>query len=243
LPFDREAISRLGSARFARLGVMNAEGERGACAGLAQAGARERVPRAPAVTRLQFRNTSRVLALALGAAVLAAGARAEVVERIPAVVDGRPVLQSDVLLLAAVRGLAPDKALEAVIDERLMYAEASRAAQAAATAAEEEKAVARLYEERPELRGAVLDADLRRLVRRQLTIVKYVEFRFRPQVRVTPEELEQAYAAEHDGEEEAPPLAAVAPALEEKLARKALDERLETWVRDLRAGADVRYNR
>jgi parvulin-like peptidyl-prolyl isomerase len=188
-------------------------------------------------------RSSRVVGLALTAVVLAAAARADVVERIAAVVDGRPVLQSDVLLLAHVRGLAPDMALEAVIEERLMYAEASRAAQAAATPAEEEKAVARLYEERPDLREAVPEADLRRLVKRQLTIVKYVEFRFRPQVRVTPEELEQAYAEEHEGEAEAPPLAAVAPALEEKLTRKALDERLETWVRDLRAGAEIRYNR
>jgi hypothetical protein len=189
------------------------------------------------------RKTAAVVGALVGASVLAGALRAEVVERIPAVVDGRPVLQSDVLLLGIVRGLTPEMALEAVIDERLMYGEAARAAQAASTAADEEKAVARLYEERPELRARVLDADLRRLVRRQLTIVKYVEFRFRPQVRVTPEEMEEAYAAEHGGKEDAPPLAAVAPALEEKLARKALDERLETWVRELRSAAEIRYNR
>jgi len=184
-----------------------------------------------------------VLGALVGASVLAGPLRAEVVERIPAVVDGRPVLQSDVVLLGIVRGLTPEMALEAVIDERLMYGEAARAAQAAPTDADEEKAVTRLYEERPDLRARVLEADLRRLVRRQLTIVKYVEFRFRPQVRVTPEEIEEAYAAEHEGKEGAPPLAAVAPALEEKLARKALDERLETWVRELRSAAEIRYNR
>jgi hypothetical protein len=188
-------------------------------------------------------NAATILAIALGASVLAGRTRAEVVERIPAVVDGRPVLQSDILLLATVRGLTAEQALEAAIDERLMYGEAARNAQATATVEEEDRAVARLHEERPDLRDRVGEADLRRLVRRQLTIVKYVEFRFRPQVRVTPEELEQAYAAEHGGEAEAPPLATVAPALQEKLARQALDERLETWVRELRSAAEVRYNR
>jgi hypothetical protein len=35
----------------------------------------------------------------------------------------------------------------------------------------------------------------------------------------------------------------VAPALQERLARQALDERLETWVRELRSAAEIRYNR
>jgi len=192
---------------------------------------------------MRSRRGASLLSVTLGVMAFAGGARAEVVERILAVVDGRPVLQSDARLLAAVRGLSPEAALEAVIDERLMYGEASRAAQAATTSADEERAIARLLEERPELRERVAEADLRRLIRRQLTILKYVEFRFRPQVRVTPEELEKAYAAERGGKDDAPALAAVAPALEEKLVRAALDERLETWVRELRSSAEIRYNR
>jgi len=173
----------------------------------------------------------------------AGAAPAEVVERILAVVDGRPVLQSDVRLLEAVRGLPRERALEEVIDERLMFAEASRVPQATVSSEEEERALARLAQDQPALLGRVAEGDLRRLVRRQLAIVKYVEFRFRPQVRVTPEEVERAYASEHGGQPDAPPLSAVAASLEEKLARAALDERLETWVRELRASADVRYNR
>jgi hypothetical protein len=180
-----------------------------------------------------------IVVLLGGAGTLAA----EVVERILAVVDGRVVLQSDVLLLEAVRGLGREQALEAVIDERLMLAEASRVPQAAVRADEEETALSRLLEAQPTLVGRVAEGDLRRLVRRQLAIVKYVEFRFRPQVRVTPEDVEKAYATEHGGKSDAPPLAAVAASLEEKLGRAALDDRLEIWVRELRAAADVRYNR
>ena len=188
-------------------------------------------------------TTLRVLAAGAAVAATTGTSSAEVVERIPAVVDGRPVLQSDVRLLAEVRGLATEKALEGVIDERLMYGEAARVPQSAVAPADEDRALARLFEERPDLRERVEAADLRRLVRRQLAILKYVEFRFRPQVRVTTEELEKAYASEHGGKEDAPPFTAVAPALEERLARRALDERLETWVRELRAGAEIRYNR
>lgn len=168
---------------------------------------------------------------------------AEVLERILAVVDGRVVLQSDVLLLEAVRGLSREQALEAVIDERLMIGEASRVPQAAVRSDEEERALSGLLQDQPALRGRVAEGDLRRLVRRQLAILKYVDFRFRPQVRVTAEEVEKAYASEHGRKVDAPPLEAVAASLEEKLARAALDERLETWVRELRASADVRYNR
>ncbi len=194
---------------------------------------------------MRSRRGATVLAIAVGVAVAAetGSACAEVVERIPAVVDGRPVLQSDVRLMAEVRGLAAEKALEIVIDERLMYGEAARVPQSAVAPADEERALARLFEERPELRERVVETDLRRLVRRQLAILKYVEFRFRPQVRVTTEELEKAYASEHGGKEDAPPFTAMAPALEERLARRALDERLETWVRELRGGAEIRYNR
>ncbi len=173
----------------------------------------------------------------------AAPVRAAVVERILAVVDGHPVLQSDVHLMEEVRGLPAERALEAVIDERLMYGEAARVPQAAVSSEEEERALARLFAEQPTLRAHVEEEELRRLVRRQMAILKYVEFRFRPQVRVTQEEVERAYAAEHGGKEDAPPITAVAPALEEKLARAALDDRLESWVRELRAAADIRYNR
>ena len=177
------------------------------------------------------------------AVLLAAPAGADVVERILAVLDGQPVLASDVRVLEVVRGLGPADALEATLDERLMFREAGRVPQAAVSAEEEERTLARLLEERSDLRTAVAEPELRRLVRRQASIVKYVDFRFRPQVRVTPEEVKKAYDAEYAGKEEAPAFAAVSPAIEEKLARQALDERVEAWVKELRAAAEIRYNR
>jgi hypothetical protein len=176
------------------------------------------------------------------AALAGAPARGEVVESVVAVLDGQPVLASDVRVLEVVRGLGRAEALEATLDERLMFREASRVPQAAVTAEEEERTLARLLEERSDLKTAVPEADLRRLVRRQASIIKYVDFRFRPQVRVTPEEVKKAYDAEYAGKD-APALATVSPALEEKLARQSLDERLEAWVKEMRSAAEIRYNR
>ena len=160
------------------------------------------------------------------------------VERIVAVVDGRPLLLSDVRELQAVRALSEDVALEAAIDERLMYQEASRLSQAEVLAEEELRALEQLLAERPALGTLVPLPGLRRVVRRQIAILKYVEFRFRPQLRVSDEEVRAAF--------EADPLAGSSWAAEkekvrERLERRALDERVEAWVRELRARADVRY--
>lgn len=151
-------------------------------------------------------------------ASVSAAAEPRVVERVLAVVDGRPVLLSEVRLAQQVRGEDAGPALEALIDEHLMFAEALRLPQAALTDAEEAKALASLEVLVP---GAAADADaLRRMARRQATILKYVDFRFRPQVRVTADDPEEK--ARREAEE--------------------LDARIEAWVKDLRAAAEVRYN-
>ena len=121
-------------------------------------------------------------------------------------------------LAQQIRGEEPGPALEALIDEHLMFAEALRLPQAALTDAEEAAALASLEALVP---GARDDAEaLRRMARRQATILKYVDFRFRPQVRITAESPEE----------------------KARLEAEELDARIEAWVKDLRASADVRYN-
>ncbi len=185
-----------------------------------------------------------VLAVALApapAASPAPPAAGEILERILAVVDERPLLLSDVRALSAVRGLAEGKALEAAIDERLMHVEAARLPQADVPAEEEDRARALLLETHPALRDEVPEPDLRRLLRRQLAILKYVEFRFRPQVRVSDEEVRKAWEEEQAGRPAGPALEDEQEAIRERLERQALDERIEAWVKELRARADVRY--
>jgi hypothetical protein len=164
-----------------------------------------------------------------------------VVERVVAVVDDRPLLLSDVRALMTVRGLAEDRAVEAAIDERLMFSEAARLPQADVAAAEEDLALARLLDARPALGGAVPEPDLRRLLRRELAILKYVEFRFRPQLRVGDEEVRKAWEEDQAGDPTGPALEDAQEEIRARLERRALDERIESWVRELRARADVRY--
>jgi hypothetical protein len=165
----------------------------------------------------------------------------ETIERIIAVVDERPLLLSELHAQRAVSGLAEHGALEAAIDERLMYAEAARIPQAEVSAEEEDRALAVLLETRPALRGEVRETDLRRLLRRQLAILEYVEFRFRPQVRVSDEEVRKAWQEEQAGRPAGPALEDEQETIRARLERRALDERVEAWVRELRARADVRY--
>ena len=118
--------------------------------------------------------------------LLAAPGRAGVVERILAVVDGRPVLLSEVALFEKVRGDTERQALDGLIDEQLMYREAARLPQAALTEQEEQRAFESLRARVP-VASADEEEQLRRLARRQAAILKYVGFRFRPQVRVSDE--------------------------------------------------------
>jgi hypothetical protein len=168
-------------------------------------------------------------------------AQAETIERILAVVDDSPVFLSEVRLLARVQGVAEADALDALIDERLMFREASRLPQAALTAGEEDRAVESVRPRIPNPTAAEA-ADLLRLARREALIVKYVEFRFRPQVRVSDDDVRAAWSEEHPGRVDEPALEAAAPALREKLTSKALDALVEGWVKELRQRAKVRYN-
>jgi hypothetical protein len=163
-----------------------------------------------------------------------------VVERVLAVVNGRPLLLSEARGLEAVRGVSEEEAVELLVDEFLMHDQASRTPQAKVTSEEEERARAALYEKRPDLVTRVAAPELSRLLRRQLGILKYVEFRFRPQVRPSEEDLQAAYAEQYGGRPEAPAFDTVVVALRERLVREQLDQKVEAWIAELRKEADIR---
>jgi len=185
----------------------------------------------------------RRLAPVFVAALAPASLGADVIERILAVVDGRPLMLSEVRILQRMRGLDEAAAVEALVDERLMLREASRLPQAAVSAADEERAYASLRERHPAAAADLPESDLRRLARRQTAILKYVEFRFRPQVRVSEGDVRRAYDEAYAGRADAPAFEAAAEDLRGRLADRELDERIEAWVRELRSSAEIRYNR
>jgi hypothetical protein len=163
---------------------------------------------------------------------------AEVVERVLAVVDRRPVLLTEVRTMGALKGVSDATALEALIDEMLMYAEARRYPQAQPTAAEEAAALASLRR----LPGNALpEPDLARVARRQATILKYVGLRFRPLLHVSDEAVRQAFDTQFAGQSGAPPFAEIAARIRDQLADQELDARIEEWARQLRSAADINY--
>jgi len=191
-----------------------------------------------------MRSRPRLLAalLPLLALPLARAAAVERIERVLAVVDDMPALLSETLALQRLKPYGREEALQALIDELLMLREASRLREAAPTREEEQRAYDSLI---AKLDGAAVLADpeaLRRIAWRQSVILKYIELRFRPQIRIDEAELQQAYAEQYAGRTDAPPLADVSKQLLEQLQVRALDKRIEGWVAELRAAARVRIN-
>jgi len=177
--------------------------------------------------------------IALGVSAPSAG---EVIERILAVVGGRPLLLSEVLVLQRVRGLDRKEALEAAIDERLMYDEAARVPQSGLTADEEAKAYESLVSRAGSRTAGLAEADLRDLARREAVILKYVQFRFVPQIRVDDAAVRRAYEAEIGGQPSPPSPEEAGPALRQRLIDRDLGAKIEAWVKELRDVAEIRYN-
>jgi hypothetical protein len=185
-----------------------------------------------------------LVAVLAGSAVAASDDTAppvELVDRILAVVNDSPLLLSEVRAVEILRSLDRGQALEAAIDERLMHQEASRLPQAAVSEEEVEEAIRSLLEARSAVVERVPRAEMERLLRRQLSILKYIEFRFRPQIRVTDQEVREAWNEAFQGAPQGPPFEEAAPELRERLERRELDRRIEEWIRELRQRAEVRY--
>jgi hypothetical protein len=132
------------------------------------------------------------------------------------------------------------EAQDLLIDEVLMFEEAARSPQGSARAEEVEQALMALLEKRPGLEGEVGSSELRRLLRRQLAVLRYVDFRFRAQVRPSEEELRRRYAEAWAGKAEAPAFETVVDTLRERLTKEKLDAAVEAWIRERRAAAEIR---
>jgi hypothetical protein len=181
-------------------------------------------------------RSAAALAVLLVAPVAPVARAAELIERVLAVVDDTPVLLSETLALQRLKRVERAVALETLVDETLMQREASRLKEAAVSSQEAERAylglLAGLGPDGPRDEPA-----LRRIAWRQAAILKYVDTRFRPELRVTDEELAEAHRQRPD----APALESVLPELSAELLRRALDSKIEAWVAELRAQARIRY--
>jgi hypothetical protein len=200
---------------------------------------------------------------ALGAmAQDAASSEPRILDRIVAVVDGDPILYSDIDRLIGLGTIRPEpgesraalerRALERIIDNRLRLHELDRFGYDQAPIEEIDRRYQRIRDRfateadfRAELERLGLDDEkLRLLVARQIAILTFVEERLGPRVFVGVEEIRRYYEEELVPElarrgEKAPPIEAVREEIRGVLRERRLNEEIDLWTAGLRAKADV----
>ncbi len=200
-----------------------------------------------------IRATSLVLGiLALATRIVGA----EIVDRIAAVLDREAITLSEAeqaAELRALRGqdkLSMGELVERLIEVRLVEREVNRYPEESIPQEQIDEVLDSIGESFSseetftDSQGMTLD-ELEALVRKQLTVQRYLERRFRPLVYVTEAETEKYYNDElvpvlDDAGEAVPPLGSVAGSIRRILEEKAFNERVDRWIEDLKSRAHVR---
>ena len=181
----------------------------------------------------------------------------EAIDRVLAVVDGEPVTLSEVVeAIALAPNLSPspslEESLERLIDARLMEHEARRYPRQPPSEEETEVTLRALIDRfatpedyRETLRRLGIAEDyLRKRVRRELVVERYVDRRFRPLVQVAQRDVEEYYRAVLLPDLDpgsAPTLADVEFLVRNVLEERDLNRRVSAWVDELRSGATIRH--
>jgi len=210
----------------------------------------------------------RALQFGLVVAALALSApAAEVIDRIVAVVNREPVLQSDVddtaRFEAFVEGHAPEvlnaeqrkAVLQRVIDQRLIEQQLRTSLFPRAT---QDDVTARIASIRQQLAAGKSDAEWRSAlaaaglndgdfaerVRAQLDELHFVDMRLRPTVRLSEQDVQAYYREQYLPElrrrgAAEKPLAEVRPQIEQVLIEQRLNTAIGNWIDSLRAQASI----
>lgn len=209
----------------------------------------------------------------LGAALLAVGLtapsagmppqeRLELEDRILAVVDEDPILDSDLERLVALGLVAPApdespeafrrRVLDALIEQRLRFHAIERFGF-------EEVPVAAIDEEIAQIRGRFEDEaafrdelkrlglsekGLRQLLSRQLMVLTYIEERLGPRIFIRDQDIQAYYrqvlVPELGGDAAVPPIDEVRESIRRVLRERRLNEEIAKWSDELRDKADIR---
>ena len=182
-------------------------------------------------------------------------AAASRIDRVLAVVNGEPVTLSEVLeAMALSPGSQPpatlEETLERLIDARLMEHEARRYPQEPPSEEESEATLRALMDRfatpedyRAALRNLGIAEDyLRKRIRRELVVDRYVDRRFRPLVQVAQRDVEEYYRTVL-----LPDLDAGSPAtlqdveglIRDILEERDLNRRISAWVDELKSSASI----
>jgi hypothetical protein len=209
-----------------------------------------------------MRNASRILAVLLFAAALPA----EIIDQIAVSLDNEVITRSQVLeearVTAFLNGEKPDlgatnlrKTADRLIEQILVLREMDLTRFPKPSAAEVDAAFKQVKDRFPgaeQLRQAlesagVTEAQVRSALDRQLTLLRFVELRFRPEVQVQESEAKQYYETvflpevRKKGIKPEPDFEEVRDQCEEALAAQLVDKRLDAWLADTRSRSRIAY--
>lgn len=203
---------------------------------------------------------------ARGQAAATAGGGGEVVDRMVAVVNGRELITyTDLLWQLALQPAAPlaaprqedlRRALDLLVDQRLIAQEAEKLPSVAPTAEEISNELARLigffpsqaefYQRLGRVGLGQDSAQLRELVEDRVRIRKYLDFRFRSFTIVTQREVEEYYRGVYVPRRRRQSPGLIVPKLEEvykemegELIETKIDSDTDEFLEEARAGAEI----
>lgn len=213
----------------------------------------------------------RTLTLLFSALMVLSAARpavaGEVIDGVVAVVNHNPIFRSDwqeavcfeaFMQQRSVSAISEEerrKALERVIDRRLLHAQMGDSRYLQPSEADLEQQIDKLRQQLPGGNDEVAwqktmasyglsDATLREHLRSEMQVMNFIEARLRPNVHIQPEEVEGYYrnellvAQQRTG---AKPVALqdVEPKIRELLTQQRINELLDAWLHNLRQQAEI----
>ncbi|MDX2154809.1 MAG: hypothetical protein SFV54_28965 [Bryobacteraceae bacterium] len=209
----------------------------------------------------------RALVLLLAAAL--PPARAEIIDSVAASVGRTVITRSDAVLQLRIQAfidgedarLEPSplaQAVDRLIDQELIRREIEISRYPTPAMDEIEPLLAQVRQERfptdasfqrALARAAITEEQLRQALLWQLTVVRFLQYRFRPAVQVPEADLAAYYRAtfvpdwRKSNPAQPPPLDDVRDRIESLLAAQRSDEAMERWLAEARAQARVRIHR
>ncbi|HTM51884.1 MAG TPA: hypothetical protein VL285_24480 [Bryobacteraceae bacterium] len=192
--------------------------------------------------------------------------RGEIIDRVAVVVGNRVITESEILreirLTAFLNGTAPDftpasrrSTADLLVEQRLIGAEieSSRYPQPSPESVEESLKEARsrfpdvaAYEKELQ-RAGITEGELKARLQRQLVIVRFLEFRFRPGIQISEDEINGYFSRKLEPElKKAHPdmvfsLDDYRPQVEQALTGEFVDKAAGAWLKEARARMRIEF--
>lgn len=195
--------------------------------------------------------------------------KTEVIDRLVAIVNSTPILQSDwevaLRCEAMMDGRTPEELSQAeqrdvfnrLVDQELVREQMRGFAITPVTDADVDARITEIRSQIPSVktdaewkqlleRDGIAERDVRERVRSQLEILRFLDARMRPLVRVEYRAISQYYREHYLPELQkrgAPtvPLSEVSDKIREIITQQRMDDQITAWLQTLREGADIRF--